>query len=221
MKTIIFDCDGTLVDSEVLSNEVLVEAVAEHGLVLSVDEAILAFRGGKMADCVAHLEARLGRQLPRQFVPELRSRTADAFRTRLRPVAGAVELTQSLSARSHPICVASSGPMEKIELSLSLTGLLRFFEGRIFSSYDVGAWKPDPGLFLHAARAMGAAPRDCAIVEDSLLGIRAGLAAGMAVFAFQPHDVDPGIPADVTVLKELLDLRGLLAVGAAQPEVRR
>lgn len=221
MKTIIFDCDGTLIDSEVLSNEVLVEAVAEHGLVLSVDEAILAFRGGKMADCVAHLETRLGRQLPPQFVPELRARTADAFRSRLRPVAGAVELIQSLSALSYPICVASSGPIEKIELSLSLTGLLRFFAGRIFSSYDVGAWKPDPGLFLHAARAMGAGPRDCAVVEDSLPGIRAGLAAGMAVFAFQPHEVDPRIPAEVTVLRKLLDLRGLLVEGASQPEFCR
>jgi HAD superfamily hydrolase (TIGR01509 family) len=211
MKTIIFDCDGTLVDSEVLSNEVLVEAVAEHGLVLSLDEAISAFRGGKMADCVAHLEARLGRQLPPHFVPDLRSRTADAFRTRLRPVAGAVELIQSLSALSHPICVASSGPMGKIELSLSLTGLLPFFKERIFSSYDVGVWKPDPGLFLHAAKAMGVAPRDCAVVEDSLPGIRAGVAAGMTVFAFQPHEVDPNIPAEVTVLKGLLALRCVIA----------
>jgi len=109
--------------------------------------------------------------------------------------------------------------MEKIELSLSLTGLLRFFKGRIFSSYDVGSWKPDPGLFLHAARAMGVAPRDCAVVEDSLPGICAGVEAGMAVFAFQPHEADPDIPAEVTVLKELLELRGLLAKGAAQPDV--
>src|SRR5205814_3978267 len=114
---------------------------------------------------------------------------------------------------SQPICVASSGPMEKIELSLSLTGLLRFFKGRIFSSYDVAAWKPDPGLFLHAARAMGVAPWDCAVVEDSLPGICAGLAAGMTVFAFQPLEADPDIPAEVTVLKELLELRGLLAKG--------
>src|SRR3954451_12710581 len=133
MKTIIFDCDGTLVDSEVLSNEVLVEAVAEHGLSLSLEDAIASFLGGKMADCIAQLEARLGRPLPADFVPLLRARTADAFRTRLRPIHGALDLLRSLSS---PFCVASSGPREKIELSLSLTGLLPFFEGRIFSSYE-------------------------------------------------------------------------------------
>jgi HAD superfamily hydrolase (TIGR01509 family) len=212
MKTIIFDCDGTLVDSEVLSNEVLVEAVAEYGLTVSIDEAVAAFRGGKMADCVAQLEARLGRPLPAEFVPSLRARTADAFRSRLRAVDGALELIRSLS---QSFCVASSGPIEKIELSLSLTGLLPFFGGRIFSSYEVGSWKPEPGLFLHAARAMGTAPGDCAVVEDSLPGILAGLAAGMRVFAFQPEGVDPRIPSDVTVVKRLLDLHGVFGGAAA------
>jgi HAD superfamily hydrolase (TIGR01509 family) len=216
MKTVIFDCDGTLVDSEVLANEVLVEAVAEHGLLLSVEDAIASFRGGKMADCVAQLEWRLGRPLPADFVPSLRARTADAFRTRLRPVHGALELVRSLFPS---VCVASSGPAEKIELTLSLTGLLPFFEGRIFSSYDVGSWKPDPGLFLHAARVMGVTPADCAVVEDSIPGIRAGLAAGMTVFAFQPHDVDPRIPGGVTIVKELLELRSVLRGGAADPAV--
>lgn len=214
MKTVIFDCDGTLVDSEVLAHEVLVEAVAEHGLVLSVEEALRSFRGGKMADCVAQLEARLGERLPDEFVPSLRARTAAAFRSGLRPVEGALELVRSLSPH---VCVASSGPREKIELSLSLTGLSPFFEGRIFSSYEVGSWKPDPGLFLHAARVLGVAPADCAVVEDSLPGIRAGIAAGMTVFAFQPSEVDPGIPRQATVVKELAELRGLLRRGAAEP----
>lgn len=210
MNAIIFDCDGTLVDSEMLANEVLVEAVAEHGLVLSLEEAISAFRGGKMADCVAQLEARLGRRLPEEFVPELRSRTAAAFRTRLRAIAGALELVQWLAERSWTMCVASSGPVEKIKLSLSLTGLWPFFEGRVFSSYEVGVWKPDPGLFLHAADAMGVEPGDCAVVEDSLPGIRAGVAAGMKVFAFQPHAVDPDLPREVVVLTELRALSRFL-----------
>jgi HAD superfamily hydrolase (TIGR01509 family) len=163
-----------------------------------------------MADCVAHIEMRLGRPLPANFVPALRSRMADTFRARLRPVDGAIELIQSLSSLSRPICVASAGPPEKIEMSLSLTGLAPFFQGRVFSSYDVGVWKPDPGLFLHAAQVMGVAAEECAVVEDTLPGIHAGLAAGMAVFAFQPHDVDPRIPGEVTVVKSLLELRGLL-----------
>jgi beta-phosphoglucomutase-like phosphatase (HAD superfamily) len=114
-----------------------------------------------------------------------------------------------------------SGPPEKIETSLALTGLQPFFEGRVFSSYDVGVWKPDPGLFLHAARVMGVAPGDCAVVEDSVFGIQAGLAAGMTVFAFQPQDVEPRLPAGVTVLTRLLDLRGFLGMDAGAPSHRR
>lgn len=217
MKAIIFDCDGTLVDSETLSTEVLVEAVGEHGLHLSVPEAMFAFRGGKMADCIAELESRLGRPLPETFVPEFRARAAQAFRARLRAIEGALELVQSLATMPVPFCVASSGPPEKIELSLSLTGLLPFFQGRIFSSYDVGVWKPDPGLFLHAADALGVAPDHCAVIEDSLPGMLAGLAAGMRVFAFQPHGVDPRTPAETIPLMKLLDLRDLLIAHAAPP----
>jgi HAD superfamily hydrolase (TIGR01509 family) len=203
MKAIIFDCDGTLVDSEVLANAVLVETVAEHGLVMPLAEAVALFRGRKMADCVSEIECRLGRSLPQDFVLQFRARMADAFTLRLRPVDGALDLVKSLS---QPFCVASSGPREKIELSLSLTGLLPFFQSSIFSSYEVGVWKPDPGLFLHAASAMGVEPADCVVVEDSLPGIQAGLAAGMQVFAFQPHGVDPSIPKSVTVIRHLSEL---------------
>lgn len=211
MKAIIFDCDGTLVDSEVLANEVLVEAVAEHGLMMPLAEAVACFRGGKMAECVAEIERRLGRSLPEDFVAQLRRRTAEVFRSRLRAVDGALDLVRSLRP---PFCVASSGPREKIELSLSITGLLPFFQGAIFSSYEVGVWKPEPGLFLHAARAMGVAAEECAVVEDSMPGIRAGLAAGMAVFAFQPHDVDPEIPGHVPVIRHLAELPSRLREGS-------
>ena len=122
-------------------------------------------------------------------------------------MAGALELLRWLSERSWTICVASSGPPEKIELSLSLTGLLSFFDERIFSSYQVGVWKPDPGLFLHAARALAVDPAECAVVEDSLPGLAAGLAAGMKVFAFQPFPPAPDLPSGVTVLRSLLELR--------------
>jgi HAD superfamily hydrolase (TIGR01509 family) len=211
IKAIIFDCDGTLVDSEGLWHEVLVAAVAEQGLALSVAESMEAFKGGKMADCVAELEARLGRPLPADFVPALRGRIDAVFRNRLRPFEGAIALVRSLASSSRSICVASSGPPEKIATSLALTGLLPFFTGRVFSSYDVGSWKPDPGLFLHAARALGVAPEHCAVVEDSLFGVQAGLAAGMTVFAFQPDGVDPRLPGEVTVLKSLLEVRSLIA----------
>jgi HAD superfamily hydrolase (TIGR01509 family) len=208
MRGIIFDCDGTLVDSEKLGIEVLVQAATEQGVRITVADAFLRYKGANMADCVADLEMRLSRRLPQDFVPKVRERTAEAFRSQLRPIDGALDLVRSIDG---PMCVASSGPREKIELSLSLAGLLPFFEGRIFSSYDVGHWKPDPGLFLHAAQVLGVAPQHCSVVEDSLPGIRAGLAAGMRVFAFQPSGIEPGMLARTVVIERLADLANLLA----------
>jgi len=216
MKAVIFDCDGTLVDSEVLTNEVLVEAVADYGLVISLAEAVAAFRGRKMAECVSALEQRLGRALPADFVSQFRERMSAAFRDRLRPVEGAVDLVRSIR---QPFCVASSGPRDKIESSLSLTGLLPFFKESIFSSYEVGIWKPEPGLFLHAARTMGIEPHSCIVVEDSLPGVQAGIAAGMQVFAFQPHETDPQIPKNVRIVKHLSELNSWLSSDAAEQGV--
>jgi HAD superfamily hydrolase (TIGR01509 family) len=190
-QAIIFDCDGVLVDSERLANAVLVEYVREFGLILSLEEALEQFTGGKMADCVAELERRLGRSLPDHFVPTFRERSAAAFRAHLRPIEGVEAIVKNLHQRNLPYCVASSGPRDKIELNLGITGLLPYFQARIFSAYEVEKWKPDPGLFLHAAQALGVEPQQCAVIEDSQPGIQAGLAAGMMVFAYQSESAEP------------------------------
>lgn len=212
IEAVIFDCDGTLVDSEWLANAALVDCVAPFGLRMSCEEAMQRYVGGKMADCVADLEGRLGRKLPDSFIPEVRKRTAEAFRAHLKPMEGALEMLHELKL---PACVASSGPTEKIELSLKLTGLARFFpRGRIFSAYDVGCWKPDPGLFLHAAEAMGVSPDRCAVVEDSRPGVQAGIAAGMRTFWFRPAGP---LPESVIALHRLTDLPDLLETDATVP----
>jgi HAD superfamily hydrolase (TIGR01509 family) len=189
LEAIIFDCDGTLVDSERIGMEVITEVASEHGALLDVDSALHRLRGLKMAECVARIEDQCGVKLPSDFVPKIRRRTADEFRRRLQPVDGARELLTSLRV---PFCVASSGPREKIELSLSITGLLPLIGNHIFSAYEVGSWKPHAGLFLHAAAAMGVDPSWCGVVEDSAPGIEAGAAAGMHVFAF--GDLPTGLP---------------------------
>lgn len=203
---VIFDCDGTLVDSEELGTRVLLEMAAELGLQRPLQETNLLFRGWKLDDCVAQIQAWLGRPLPQDFVAQVRLRTAAAFRRELKPVAGAPELVRALAAHGQAMCVASSGPREKIELSLGLTGLLPYFQGRIFSGYELQTWKPDPGLFLHAAQALGALPAACVVVEDSVVGVQAGLAAGMRVFAFQPGEVDGQMPAGARVIRQLGEL---------------
>ena len=181
IELVIFDCDGVLVDSETLSNRVMVELVAELGLHLQLDEAIALFKGRKMAECIAVVEERLGRAVPVDFVRQFRARSARAFESDLRPVPG---ITAALDKISLPVCVASNGPREKMDVALRVTGLWPYFDGRIFSSYDIESWKPEPGLFLYAATNMGAEPEACAVVEDSVLGVHAGVAAGMKVFGY-------------------------------------
>lgn len=177
-ELVIFDCDGVLVDSETLGNRVLIEFVAEFGLKLEIEEAILLFRGCKMADCVAVIEQKLGKKMPSDFVTQLRTRTAKAFEHELLSIEG---IEAALDKIDLPICVASSGPIEKIELALRVTNLLPRFAGSIFSSYQIGSWKPEPDLFLFAAKTMGFEPQFCTVVEDSILGVRAGIPAGMRV----------------------------------------
>ena len=183
-EAIIFDCDGTLVDSEPLGNRVLVEMLAELGVELSLEAALTRFRGRRMAETLGLIGDLLGRPVPAGFEAEADRRMTDLFAAELRPVEGVPELLDRLPV---PFGVASNGTREKMAISLATTGLLPRFGERIFSAYDVARWKPDPELFLHAARALRVRPERCAVVEDSVVGALAGRAAGMTVFGFAPH----------------------------------
>jgi HAD superfamily hydrolase (TIGR01509 family) len=207
-EAIIFDSDGTLIDSETLGNQVIVDYVAELGLKLSLEEAVAAFRGRKMADTLNLIEQRLGRALPEDFLPELRERMALAFEAHLQPMPGVPALLDALRV---PYCVASNGPHEKMQVSLRATGLLPYFGERVYSAYEVGSWKPEPGLFLYAAHSMGVAPTRCAVVEDSILGVKAGMAAGMRVFGYTPSgDADGLGAAGARVFSHMDELLALL-----------
>ena len=195
---IIFDCDGTLVDSEPITVKVLVDYVSEYGLTLEYDEALGLFVGRDMAMIMVELEKRTSRPLPEDFVEEYRRRQAVELQRSVTCIPGAVELLSVVSRGKAPICVASNAPQPKIELNLQATGLEKFFQpNQIFSAYDVGKWKPDPTLFLHAAEQLNAAPKDCVVIEDSLAGIEAGIAAGMQTIGYaadqsqQPTDKVP------------------------------
>lgn len=188
-ELIIFDSDGVLVDSEIIALTVLVRTASEEGVTIGVEDAVRSFRGVKMADCVREIERRLGRRVRDTFVDDIRRATALAFDAELKPVEG---IHAALAAITVPVCVASNGPMSKLTHALGLTKLLGHFEGRIFSAYEVGSWKPDPGLFLHAAQQLGVHPSHCVVVEDSLSGIHAAKAAGMRVLGFTGGDPEAG-----------------------------
>ncbi|WP_433855436.1 HAD-IA family hydrolase [Streptomyces kronopolitis] len=184
-RLVIFDCDGVLVDSETLSSRVMRDMASAEGLDFSSKQALEFIRGRKVAEWVEQLEERLGRALTPDFVPLFRKRAADLFTAELRPVPYVQQVVTNLEV---PFCTASSAPRDKIHHTLGLTGLLPFFQDRIYSAYEVGVWKPDPGLFLHAAADLGVSPEHCAVVEDSPVGVRAGVAAGMTVFGYAPRD---------------------------------
>ncbi|GAA3194796.1 MULTISPECIES: HAD family hydrolase [Streptomyces] len=184
-RLVIFDCDGVLVDSETLSSRVMREMAAAEGLDFTPEQALELIRGRKVAEWVGQLEGWLGRALPAEFVPQFRQRTAERFTTELRAV---LHVRQVIEELELPFCTASSAPRDKIHHTLGLTGLLPFFQGRIYSAYEVGAWKPDPGLFLHTAADLGVPPEHCVVVEDSPVGVRAGVAAGMTVLGYAPPE---------------------------------
>jgi HAD superfamily hydrolase (TIGR01509 family) len=214
---VIFDCDGTLVDSETVVAQVLAECASELGAPMSAQEALVRFKGGRMADCVKVIETLRGSPLPETFVADFRLRSNQVLRERLQPMEGALEL---LEAMHLPFCMASNGQHEKMQVTLGTTGLLHFFEGRIFSAYEVNAWKPDPELFLHAARQFGADPSRCAVIEDSMPGVQAGIAAGMQVFVLDESREETW-PSAVTVIHSLHDLQEHLILperrGALRP----
>ncbi|MFM9559131.1 MULTISPECIES: HAD family hydrolase [Streptomyces] len=182
---VIFDNDGVLVDSEPISNRILAEYLTELGHPTSYEESIRDYMGSAMHRIHELVLERTGRTLPDDFDDVFHRRVFTAFERELVAVPGVVPVLEKLVADEVPYCVASSGSHERIRVGHRTTGLDRWFgNGLVFSAQDVGRGKPAPDLFLHAAERMGVAPERCAVVEDSPLGVRAGLAAGMDVYGF-------------------------------------
>ncbi|WP_405544779.1 HAD family hydrolase [Streptomyces phaeochromogenes] len=184
-ELVIFDNDGVLVDSEPISNTLLAAYLTELGHPTSYEESLRDYMGAAMHRVHDIVEERTGERLPADFDDVFHARVFAAFERELEPVAGAVEVLEKLAADGVPYCVASSGSHERIRVGHRKTGLDRWFDdGRIFSSQDVGRGKPAPDLFLHAAERMGVPPEKCLVVEDSPLGVRAAVAAGMDAYGF-------------------------------------
>ncbi|WP_081239184.1 HAD family hydrolase [Streptomyces viridosporus] len=182
---VIFDNDGVLVDSEPISNRLLAGYLTELGHPTSYEDSIRDYMGSAMHRVHDLVAERTGRRLPADFDDVFHARVFAAFERELKPVTGAVDVLERLTEDAVPYCVASSGSHERIRVGHRATGLDRWFDdARIFSSQDVGRGKPAPDLFLYAAERMGVAPDRCVVVEDSPLGVRAAVAAGMDVYGF-------------------------------------
>jgi HAD superfamily hydrolase (TIGR01509 family) len=178
---VIFDCDGVLVDSEVISNRIFMESLAEIGVVFTLEE-MMAFGVGKNAvTLAAAIEQEFGVTLPAGFIEGQRARIMEAFTTELRPIDGVPELLAALSLKR---CVASNSHINRLRHALTTTGLMRHLEPHIYTPAMVARGKPAPDLFLYAAEQHDVRPERCLVIEDSLSGVSAARAAGMPVIGF-------------------------------------
>lgn len=183
-RLVIFDCDGVLVDSELITNRVFVTLLNEHGIPLTLDDMFEQFVGRSMAYCWQLVSTLLGKPLPEHLVEEYRVRTIAALTLELKAVPGIHAALDELDAMHLPYCVASSGTHDKMQITLGLTGLLPRFAGRIFSVTDVAHAKPAPDVYLLAAKSCNVKTQACCVIEDSPTGVAAGVAAGMIVYGY-------------------------------------
>ena len=181
IQLLIFDCDGVLVDSEPISCRIVAEELRKSGLDISNEEAKHQFAGTSMDYIREYAHQTLGHQIPEDFEEVYRVRSHAAFEAELQPVAGVEE---ALKALDYPRCVASNGPGYKVKANLEITGLRPLFGEELFSAYDIQRWKPEPDLYLYAAKQMNTLPENCLVIEDSTAGVQAAIRAGMRVLGY-------------------------------------
>lgn len=214
-KLVIFDCDGVLVDTENLANERLAAWLCEAGYPTTFAHCRKYFSGRSMVSVQQEVEAA-GAILGVDFVERWNDGLAALFAGRVEPVPHVRAFIDAVRAAGIPYCVASSARVAKMHITLGATGLLPLFEHAMFSATMVGRSKPFPDLFLHAAASMGAAPADCVVIEDSVPGTQAGIAAGMRVYSYHgdPYADPDGLEmAGGVLFDDMRRLADLIPIG--------
>jgi HAD superfamily hydrolase (TIGR01509 family) len=211
---VIFDCDGVLIDSELIGVRVEAAELARIGIEVAESEILTRYVGMSAAAMFRALETEHGRALPEDFGALLQARIDAAFERELQAIPGIHETLDRLQAA---ICVASSSTLARLRHSLGLTGLYARFAPNVFSAEQVANGKPAPDLFLHAAARMGCPPARCLVIEDSISGVRGAVAAGMRVWGFiggghcaNGHDGRLRDAGAETVFGHMADLPALL-----------
>ncbi|WP_345617223.1 HAD family hydrolase [Streptomyces ziwulingensis] len=208
---VIFDNDGVLVDSEPISNRLLAGYLSELGHPTSYEDSLRDYMGAALHRVHDLIRERTGQELPEDFDEVFHGRVFAAFARDLEPVPGVPGVLEKLAADGVTYCVASSGSHQRIRVGHRKTGLDRWFDDRrIFSSEDVGRGKPAPDLFRYAAERMGVAPERCVVVEDSPLGVRAAVAAGMDVLGFTAMTPAARLGGAQRLFDDMAELPGLL-----------
>lgn len=213
---VIFDCDGVLVDSEIISAQVSSDCLKEIGIELSADHILETYRGKSVADCIGMVTEEISQlasykdlsdaekaERGAQFWRHVQLQTLVACETKLEPVKGVMAVLDYLRTHQIPFCVASNGKHEKMRMTLAKTNIMPYVQGRVFSFEDVTRGKPAPDLFLHAASTLGVVPTQAIVVEDSLTGIQAAVAAGMRPLGYCPPNNDGSDNILLPAMREL------------------
>ena len=180
-KCVIFDCDGVLVDTEHISIGTFVEMGNKLGANIDFEFAMVNFLGKSLEYCFEYIEKRCTEPFPDDFEKQYRSVSFEKFQNELQAIDGVEAVIKSLRV---PFCVASNGPLNKMQLNLKTVGLDVLFGENMFSAYQINKFKPDPALFIHAAATLGFKPEECVVIEDSTVGVQAAIAGGFDVFGF-------------------------------------
>jgi HAD superfamily hydrolase (TIGR01509 family) len=192
----LFDCDGVLVDSERITNGVLRDQLEELGWKLTPAECMRLFVGKAVKDERALIEAHTGQPLTEDWMVRFRERRNKELMHAVQPVVGAVAAVERIHQRLEGrIACASGADRFKVELQLEKCGLMPYFKGRVFSGHELPRSKPAPDVYLAAAAALGVRPARCAVVEDTVTGVAAGVAAGATVFGYSPPEAGHDAPA--------------------------
>ena len=216
-EAVLFDCDGVLVDSEPITNGVLCQMLNEAGWTLSAQECMRIFLGKTVRSEAARIQAHTGRPLTDEWMATFYERRNAKLKAQLKPIAGAVAAVQAVHGLLQGrIACASGADRIKVEMQLAQVGLMQYFEGRIFSGHEMPATKPAPDVYLAAAAALNVPPARCLVIEDTVTGVTAGVAARATVIGYSP--AGPGHSSGVAVrgagavqvLTQLADLPALL-----------
>ncbi|MGL6204418.1 MAG: HAD family hydrolase [Giesbergeria sp.] len=214
---LLFDCDGVLVDSEAITNGVLCTMLNEAGWVLAPDECMRLFIGKTVRSEAARIQAHTGKPLTDAWMAAFYERRNVRLEAELQAIDGALDAVAAVHARlGGRIACASGADRYKVEMQLQKVGLAPYFAGRVFSGHEMPATKPAPDVYLAAAAALGVPPQRCLVVEDTVTGVTAGVAAGATVVGLCPSPVGHGSPealraaGAVQVIAHLRELPALL-----------
>jgi HAD superfamily hydrolase (TIGR01509 family) len=207
---VIFDNDGVVVDSEAKASQAMSATLGSFGFAVTPEECDKWLKGGTLTRTRELLEERFGRPLPAQFESTYTGNVFKLFAAGLEPVRGVEAVLDVLARAGVPYCLASSGRRERVLFALEKAGMAARFAGRWWGAEDVKAGKPAPDIFLLAAERMGVPPRDCAVVEDSEVGVTAARAAGMAVFGYAARTPATALAQADAIFTDMAQLPGLL-----------